>query len=151
MDNNNQLHRRKPTKKTKSKKNNPIKVVYISNPMKVKTSASQFRALVQELTGQDAESPDPAKFQCPDGVDSDGRHQPVSEHDHHHPMMMKVGVTDELEEEVPLVDPSHGQPQFEPLDDVFTPQMIESLSGLLPTSVFYESPPVDVLRRLDAV
>ncbi|XP_059428007.1 sigma factor binding protein 1, chloroplastic-like [Corylus avellana] len=151
MDNNNQLHRRKPTKKTKSKKNNPIKVVYISNPMKVKTSASQFRALVQELTGQDAELPDPAKFQCPDGVDAGGRHhQQVSDdHDHHHPMMMNHHS---LEEVVPLVDPSHGQPgQFEPLDDVFTPQMIESLSGLLPTSVFYESPPVDVLRRLDAV
>uniref|UniRef100_A0A803NSS0 VQ domain-containing protein n=1 Tax=Cannabis sativa TaxID=3483 RepID=A0A803NSS0_CANSA len=28
-----------------------VKVVYISSPMKVKTSASEFRALVQELTG----------------------------------------------------------------------------------------------------
>ncbi|CAL0333645.1 unnamed protein product [Lupinus luteus] len=31
-----------------------IKVTYISSPMKVKTSASNFRALVQELTGQDS-------------------------------------------------------------------------------------------------
>lgn len=37
----------------------PIKVVYISNPMRVKTSAAGFRALVQELTGRDA---DPSKF-----------------------------------------------------------------------------------------
>ncbi|RDY03737.1 Sigma factor binding protein 1, chloroplastic, partial [Mucuna pruriens] len=29
-----------------------VKVTYISSPMKVKTSASNFRALVQELTGQ---------------------------------------------------------------------------------------------------
>ncbi|KAK7401371.1 hypothetical protein VNO78_12793 [Psophocarpus tetragonolobus] len=29
-----------------------VKVKYISSPMKVKTSASNFRALVQELTGQ---------------------------------------------------------------------------------------------------
>ncbi|KAK7322622.1 hypothetical protein VNO77_26011 [Canavalia gladiata] len=29
-----------------------IKVTYISSPMKVKTSASRFRELVQELTGQ---------------------------------------------------------------------------------------------------
>ncbi|KAK7317367.1 hypothetical protein RJT34_01528 [Clitoria ternatea] len=29
-----------------------IKVTYISSPVKVKTSASNFRALVQELTGQ---------------------------------------------------------------------------------------------------
>ncbi|KAF6163307.1 hypothetical protein GIB67_025171 [Kingdonia uniflora] len=38
-----------------SKKKKPIKVVYISNPMKVKTSASEFRAKVQELTGQDSD------------------------------------------------------------------------------------------------
>ncbi|EES01627.1 hypothetical protein BDA96_03G355500 [Sorghum bicolor] len=37
----------------------PIKVVYISNPMRVKTSAAGFRALVQELTGRDA---DPSKY-----------------------------------------------------------------------------------------
>lgn len=37
------------------KKPAAVKVVYISNPMKVKTSASEFRALVQELTGQDSD------------------------------------------------------------------------------------------------
>ncbi|KAL6616251.1 hypothetical protein ACP70R_038521 [Stipagrostis hirtigluma subsp. patula] len=37
----------------------PIKVVYISNPMRVKTSAAGFRALVQELTGRHA---DPSKY-----------------------------------------------------------------------------------------
>ncbi|GAU49871.1 hypothetical protein TSUD_366270 [Trifolium subterraneum] len=31
-----------------------IKVTYISSPVKVKTNASNFRALVQELTGQDS-------------------------------------------------------------------------------------------------
>lgn len=36
------------------KKKEPIKVVYISNPIKFTTSASKFRALVQQLTGQDA-------------------------------------------------------------------------------------------------
>lgn len=34
----------------------PIKVVYISTPMKVKTSASKFRDLVQELTGRDSDT-----------------------------------------------------------------------------------------------
>ncbi|GAA0173864.1 hypothetical protein LIER_27381 [Lithospermum erythrorhizon] len=39
-----------------SKRENPsIKVVYICTPMKVKTSASRFRALVQELTGRDSD------------------------------------------------------------------------------------------------
>ncbi|KAL3516419.1 hypothetical protein ACH5RR_023321 [Cinchona calisaya] len=32
-----------------------LKVVYISSPMKVKTSASRFRTLVQELTGRDSD------------------------------------------------------------------------------------------------
>ncbi|KAI5003262.1 hypothetical protein ZWY2020_030422 [Hordeum vulgare] len=42
----------------------PIKVVYISNPMRVKTSAAGFRALVQELTGRHA---DPSKYNTDDG------------------------------------------------------------------------------------
>ncbi|XP_028770061.1 sigma factor binding protein 1, chloroplastic-like [Neltuma alba] len=41
-------------KKMVKKKKKDIKVTYISSPMKVKTSASNFRALVQELTGQDS-------------------------------------------------------------------------------------------------
>lgn len=32
-----------------------LKVVYISSPMKVKTSASRFRTLVQELTGRESD------------------------------------------------------------------------------------------------
>ncbi|KAL2514690.1 sigma factor binding protein 1 [Forsythia ovata] len=41
-------------RKTKSKRSNKnsLKVVYISSPMKVKTSATRFRSLVQELTGR---------------------------------------------------------------------------------------------------
>ncbi|KAL6853530.1 hypothetical protein ACP4OV_019559 [Aristida adscensionis] len=48
----------------------PIKVVYISNPMRVKTSAAGFRALVQELTGRHA---DPSKYSPEDlaGADDD--------------------------------------------------------------------------------
>ncbi|KQK05646.1 uncharacterized protein LOC100826333 [Brachypodium distachyon] len=37
----------------------PIKVVYVNNPMRVTTDAAGFRALVQELTGRHA---DPAKY-----------------------------------------------------------------------------------------
>ncbi|GAB2220039.1 hypothetical protein Droror1_Dr00007681 [Drosera rotundifolia] len=36
----------------KGKRNNEVKVVYISTPMKVKTSASKFKDTVQELTGK---------------------------------------------------------------------------------------------------
>ncbi|GAB2293263.1 hypothetical protein Dimus_027467 [Dionaea muscipula] len=42
--------------RTKSKrKEDPVKVVYISTPMKVSASASKFREIVQELTGQDSD------------------------------------------------------------------------------------------------
>ncbi|KAL8136177.1 hypothetical protein AgCh_010688 [Apium graveolens] len=47
----------------KSKTKAQVKVVYISNPMKVNTSASQFRALVQQLTGRDSEDV-PAEDAC---------------------------------------------------------------------------------------
>ena len=41
-------------KKQGKRSKKDFKVTYISSPMKVKTSASNFRALVQELTGQDS-------------------------------------------------------------------------------------------------
>ncbi|XP_016471588.1 uncharacterized protein LOC107793698 [Nicotiana tabacum] len=47
------VHSKKGNKQSKK----PVKVVYIANPMKVNTSAAEFRALVQELTGQDAKYP----------------------------------------------------------------------------------------------
>ncbi|KAE8038430.1 hypothetical protein FH972_010941 [Carpinus fangiana] len=49
----NQMSSKKQPKRITKK---PIKVVYISTPMKVKTSASKFRDLVQELTGRDSDT-----------------------------------------------------------------------------------------------
>lgn len=71
----------KKGKSNKKKKNNnkPIKVVYISNPIEVKTSASKFRALVQELTGQDAEFPhDPTKFSTDEEISGGNQTVPVA-------------------------------------------------------------------------
>ncbi|GAU28249.1 hypothetical protein TSUD_118560 [Trifolium subterraneum] len=48
--NNHVMKGKRQTKRNKKE----VKVTYISSPMKVKTSASNFRALVQELTGQDS-------------------------------------------------------------------------------------------------
>ncbi|CAL9196206.1 unnamed protein product [Musa hybrid cultivar] len=50
------VHRKclKRSKTIVRKKKKPIKVVYISNPMRVTTSAATFRALVQKLTGRDS-------------------------------------------------------------------------------------------------
>lgn len=48
-------HSKSKTAETKVKRN-PIKVTYISSPMKVKaSSASEFRAIVQELTGKNSD------------------------------------------------------------------------------------------------
>lgn len=46
------INRNSP-KRTKTKKK-PLKVVYISNPVKLTATAAQFRAVVQELTGRDS-------------------------------------------------------------------------------------------------
>ncbi|CAN1316159.1 Sigma factor binding protein 1, chloroplastic [Linum perenne] len=43
-------------KKRSTVGNDQVKVVYISSPMKVKTTAAEFRALVQELTGKDSDT-----------------------------------------------------------------------------------------------
>ncbi|KAI9120759.1 hypothetical protein K1719_007792 [Acacia pycnantha] len=68
------VQQRTPTKRNDKFKKTPVKVVYISNPMKVEVSPSGFMALVQELTGQDAEWPtDLSRFQNPDIID--GEHQ----------------------------------------------------------------------------
>lgn len=151
------VQQRTPTKRTtKPKKNKPIKVVYISNPMKVKTSAAGFRALVQELTGRDAESPPhPSMYGGGGGVhetvdDEDCVKRNINGENIDHtlvnvmPSPLEVGSTNTI------ISVHHGQQQqqqlddgvssmmetFEPFDDVFTPQMIESLSDFLPHIVF---------------
>ncbi|KAG6421799.1 hypothetical protein SASPL_118356 [Salvia splendens] len=42
-------------KKPSKKRDESLKVVYISSPMKVRTSQARFRALVQELTGKNSD------------------------------------------------------------------------------------------------
>ncbi|KAK7823705.1 sigma factor binding protein 1 [Quercus suber] len=50
-----------------------IKVVYIASPKKVKTSASKFRDLAQELTSQDS---DTARYVEVNGGDNQGSYLP---------------------------------------------------------------------------
>ncbi|XP_059646106.1 sigma factor binding protein 1, chloroplastic-like [Cornus florida] len=146
------VQQKKATKQAKAKKK-PVKVVYISNPMKIKTSASEFRALVQELTGQDADMPDPTKYSEIDGVDHDRQTVPD-----HHDATLKVS-DDALDDHVLTVDPTGNEVlkrsdniPFGPYDDFFTPQMLENFTGtLLPSSLLYESAQLDVIRGLDAM
>lgn len=110
---------RKPSPKQKKKTstsstNKPIKVRYISNPMRVETCASKFRELVQELTGQDA-------------VDL----QPDTEFSDHQPSPTPENFV-ETRVEQPY-DDRVGTEYYEPLDgeeDMFLPdQMSAGFSG----------------------
>lgn len=55
-------HRQNPQKPKKKQQqeaaNAPVKVVYIGNPVNFNTSASEFRSLVQQLTGKDSYASD---------------------------------------------------------------------------------------------
>ncbi|KFK36965.1 hypothetical protein AALP_AA4G195500 [Arabis alpina] len=112
-----------PTRKQKRKNtttttNKPIKVRYISNPMRVETCASKFRELVQELTGQDAADlpSEPTTFAAVD-------------HHHHYDQseINQVTVDEEIRSEYYL-----------PLDheEVYASQMSAGLSGFF-SSGFY--------------
>ncbi|XP_058749161.1 sigma factor binding protein 2, chloroplastic-like [Vicia villosa] len=139
------LQQKTPAKITKSKKktNKPIKVVYISNPMKVKTSASDFMALVQELTGQYAESPlDPSKFQVygEDGSVTDsgtGCENIIMGCDENDHTVVTVPPLVDSDEQVVKAG---GGCSYEGFDEdvLLTPQMVENIWDLLPTSAFYE-------------
>ncbi|CAK7340236.1 unnamed protein product [Dovyalis caffra] len=128
------VQERKANIKAKTKKK-PMKVVYISNPMKFKTSASGFRALVQELTGQDSELPDLTKF-----LDSDvgGNYQTDAS------KTVDDDDDDDHALDVPTKDPSQEQPKrqdvsFESFDDIFMPQMLENVSGIMPSNLWCEA------------
>ncbi|KAL7197662.1 hypothetical protein ACSBR2_020231 [Camellia fascicularis] len=126
------VHEKKATKQTKTKKK-PVKVVYISNPMRVQTSASEFRALVQELTGQDSVMPEHGKYSEIDTVTNN----PTV------PDGIKISDDDDQGPEVPAMEqeqPQRSDPAFEPYDDVFMPQMLENFSGFFSPNYFYESP-----------
>ncbi|VVB02921.1 unnamed protein product [Arabis nemorensis] len=115
---------RKPPKQkrkntTTTTTNKPIKVRYISNPMRVETCASKFRELVQELTGQDAADlpPEPTTF--------------AAAEDHHHqseinPAPLDEGISSEYYS--PL---DHEEVMFNNV-----PQMSAGLSGFF-SSGFY--------------
>ncbi|OWM85476.1 uncharacterized protein LOC116202014 [Punica granatum] len=141
----------KPAKRKPKPMNSPIKVVYISNPMRVKATASEFRALVQELTGQDSELPDPAKF-SPGGANDPHRAVSVDDVAKDEGTSGLGGVSaaeddDEPVQEVPSVGlelsygpllsgdaPTPSEVFDEDPDGVFTPQMLDNLVGLCPSN-----------------
>lgn len=129
---------RKPSKQKKktASANKAIKVRYISNPMKVKTCASKFRELVQELTGQDAvDQPEPVF--SPSTVSDLSPSPPLSEN-----LAPRVLLQEPFDDRV-------GHEYFEPLDgeDMFLPQMSAGFSGFF-SNGFYN---VNDFGRIDSV
>ncbi|KAL4386457.1 hypothetical protein GQ457_09G026180 [Hibiscus cannabinus] len=135
---------KKNTKKNSSKKD--LKVVYISSPMKVKTCASQFRALVQELTGKDSDVAD--RFMdnssyedtTPDNspTNSDTARRAVAEGD--------GGVIGQL----PLLNISNSdQSVFGPFDDELMSE--GSFLGMFTSNLFHDPSQFDALRSFGSV
>ncbi|XP_050228352.1 uncharacterized protein LOC126677658 [Mercurialis annua] len=126
--------RQQPKPKPKTKQ--PMKVVYISNPIKFNITASEFRALVQQLTGQHSELP------AYDHVGGDN--QTVREHHHGMDLSGKPQKPVEILQDHEDDDDDDGlmDSSFSSLDDYFLPQIFENLSsanGLLHSSFLSES------------
>ncbi|GAA0151590.1 hypothetical protein LIER_10283 [Lithospermum erythrorhizon] len=123
--------------KTKKKKlsKKPIKVVYIANPMKVKTSASEFSALVQELTGQDADVPDASKYSPEFEVsDSTTALKVVAEH-------AAVATSDEVPNGHPnTYEYQEGYNNIETFHGFDNVEMLENkFPGFEPSNLWYEN------------
>lgn len=136
-----------------------IKVVYISNPMMVNATASQFRALVQHLTGQHAElPPDLSTFHDAGHIhhthssdDSSAMTTNITTtttvmpHDQVDPNCYNQGLQVETE-------------AFQGFDpNLFTTDIMDNISAFVPpASLFYQSAPHphqfdDLLPTLDAL
>ncbi|KAJ8511559.1 hypothetical protein OPV22_001993 [Ensete ventricosum] len=134
------VHQKSPeqAKAKATKKKKPIRVVYISNPMRVTTSAAQFRGLVQKLTGRDSNVADMAIACSPTGG----------------PSADYAGMTpQDLSTDSGALGPCKGAvaTPFEMLDDGFSAQMLEDLSGLPPWPPLYCESSVGGLWRLGQV
>lgn len=125
--------KKKATRKRKSSdpKNQPLKVVYISNPMRVQTSAAEFRALVQELTGRDADFPDPTKFPSPSvhALETDPPKKPEEEDDDNDNddelLLLDLAAMEDSSSD-DFLEGSYGT-----LEDIFTRDMVEKLAAWL--------------------
>lgn len=115
--------KKKQSKRRDRKKD--IKVVYISSPMKVKTCASQFRALVQELTGKDSNAA--VRFMDNDGNVSD--HSPVH--------------SDSNRIELPFTNSNH-QSMFESFDE-------GSFLGMFTSNLFHDPSHLDTFRSFGSI
>uniref|UniRef100_A0A5B6YQW3 VQ domain-containing protein n=1 Tax=Davidia involucrata TaxID=16924 RepID=A0A5B6YQW3_DAVIN len=140
----------KNNKKNIKRKREKVKVVYISSPMKVNTSASKFRALVQELTGRHS---DVSRLMELDGTSATdyGRTNldlGLRPFDHDHVSVAPSPMRDPLRE-----SPTSSDSFPQPLDGVlFSSHMEQQFSELFSSNFLYESSQFDdVLGSYDAL
>ncbi|XP_031111266.1 uncharacterized protein LOC116015363 [Ipomoea triloba] len=142
------LKRDNRTRKTRKEK--AVKVVYISTPMKVKTSASRFRSLVQELTGRHSDiarimenndgATDFEVFPDLDGAGAGDDDRVMigglndEGHRHSSPSFFRFPMVNNSVEESPTSSESLAEP---PLDDhVFSSQVDEQFQAMFPLDLF---------------
>ncbi|KAL7083765.1 hypothetical protein ACP275_14G182600 [Erythranthe tilingii] len=130
----------KSQKKSVKRKNNSLKVVYISSPMKVKTSASRFRSLVQQLTGKNS---DISQYMEGDNNINGEVFRDFCEIDRslandHDRMFSSISPSDDTTtSSESLLGP--------PFEDVFTSQMKEQFEGIFSSDSFYDPLQIDLL------
>lgn len=136
--------------KGKRKGNNSLKVVYISSPMKVRTSASRFRSLVQQLTGKNS---DIARY-----IDDNTNGRP-SDHFHDYDEFLAKEVSghqvlssissDDTTTTTTTTTPTTSDSLLGPMDNVFTSQMEEKFAGIFSSDSFCDPSQFEVLGSYD--
>ncbi|RWV88545.1 hypothetical protein GW17_00049360 [Ensete ventricosum] len=111
-------------------KKKPIKVVYISNPMRVTTSPAKFRGLVQKLTGRDSNVADTDV--TTDSPTADSVPGPAVACDYGR---TPGGVAPTLHSGVPPYEPVGATP-YEVFDDVFAGQILDNFPGFERSSLY---------------
>ncbi|MQL86894.1 hypothetical protein Taro_019435 [Colocasia esculenta] len=140
----------------KQAKKKQIKVVYISNPMRVKTTAAEFKGLVQELTGQDSDIAERlSKFgemeQADVGTASADRGSVSSDNSLAGaacPPHSGNGEIHQQRQQQRVPFPDTGTP-YDMLDENFPAQILDDLESFMPSSSYYDSSPaIDESKNL---
>lgn len=140
------IHRHRAQKQANKKRGKGVKVVYISSPMKVTASASQFRALVQELTGQDSDVAGFMEASNPNNVNADATTTAyhASRGYVYEESITRAGIGQVAPQNRPAAycgespETSDSLPEQVGDDDGFVGQIEENLAALFPDSVFHE-------------
>lgn len=139
-------------KQAKAKKK-PIKIVHISNPMKVTTTTSEFKGLVQELTGQDSDMALLSKFAEADGAEDPAESAAPPAAAYGGPRSTDDYISDDCSadfgnaEARPLHQQQWGEGyrgsenQLDVFDEIFASQMLVDFACFMPSFSYQESSP----------